>query len=175
MKNEIFDHKLIKAKKYSKKLENKFFKVFIKSIEDLEFLFLKNKKHFFWQNLKKNKISLYLFYLEMEIIGCLSIITHKGINHIYGIYVSKKYRSQKIGNFILKYLYTHFKNKLKTSHINKNLKNKEKILNFFLKNGWSIYNKKKNIKQINQWIDKNNRYKKNYYDEKILLVYNLNK
>tara|TARA_Y200000002_G_C22346933_1_gene523371 strand:- start:98 stop:622 length:525 start_codon:yes stop_codon:yes gene_type:complete len=174
MNNKIFDHSLIKTRKYSKKLENKFFKDFIKSIDDLEFLFLKNKKHYFWQNLKKNRISLYLFYFEKEIIGCLAVITYKGINHIYGIYVSKKYRSQKIGNFILEYLYNHFKNKIKTNHIIKSLKTSDKILNFFLKNGWSIYNKKKNIEQVDQWIDKNNKYKKNYYHEKILLYYKVN-
>ena len=169
--DKFLDHKLIKIRKYNKNLENKSYEDFISSSDDNEFLFLKNKKHYFWENLIKSKISLYLFYFEKEIIGCLAVITYRGINHIYGIYVSNKYRSQKIGNFILEYLNSHFRNKYKTNHINKNLKTKDKILNFFLKNGWSTYNKKKKIKQIDDWIDKNNRYKKNYYDEKILVYF----
>ena len=111
--DKFLDHKLIKIRKYNKNLENKFYEDFISSVDDNEFLFLKNKKHYFWENLIKNKISLYLFYFEKEIIGCLAVITYRGINHIYGIYVSNKYRSQKIGNFILGYLNSHFRNKRK--------------------------------------------------------------
>lgn len=170
MDYKIVDHNLIKVRKYDKKLENKYYKDFINLIDDKEFLFLKNKRNFFWQNLKKKNF-LYLFHLEKEVIGCLAIISYKGIKHIYGIYVSNKYRNQKIGNYILKYLNKHFRNKYKTSHINKNLKTKDKILNFFLKNGWLIYDKKKNIREINDWIDKNNKYRKNYYDEKLLLYF----
>ena len=45
--DKFLDHKLIKIRKYNKNLENKSYEDFISSIDDNEFLFLKNKKTLF--------------------------------------------------------------------------------------------------------------------------------
>lgn len=155
--------KLTIKKKISIKKLNKF----VNAIDGKIFNNNKNLKNPPWKYLNLKKFKFYYLISKNNVIGSMVILNTTYSNHLSFFYILNKNRAKGLGsNFLKKVFIDNTSKKLKTVHVNKQLK---RTIKFYKKHSFFISNKKKN-KLIKKWVKRCILFDKNTFKDRHLMI-----